>query len=326
MNRPTDRPATPYRVELSTGERTELDAVARQLARTPPSLVDDADWLSEARRLGCHVPVRLREAIRRYRHSSGPDGLLLITNLPIVDDGRRPTPTEPDSVERLATVPACVAMLLGQELGEVIAYREEKQGALVQNVVPVRALARSQSNGGSVPLELHCENAFHPHRPDFVGLVCLRQGQQEQVGTSVAAIRPAVAQLGERHRTTLRQPRFVTDAPPSFRSGEPASAHPVLDGSASDPDVRVDFNATRALDEEADEALRGLREAVREFRTVQVLRPGEMVFLDNRVVMHGRDAFAPRYDGRDRWLHRVFVHLDHRRSRARRAGDGPVLS
>ena len=28
----------------------------------------------------------------------------------------------------------------------------------------------------------------------------------------------------------------------------------------------------------------------------------------------------------DRWLHRVFVHLDHRRSRGHRPGDGPVLT
>jgi L-asparagine oxygenase len=36
-------------------------------------------------------------------------------------------------------------------------------------------------------------------------------------------------------------------------------------------------------------------------------------------------AFTPRYDGADRWLHRVFVHLDGRRSRPHRPGNGSVL-
>ena len=62
-------------------------------------------------------------------------------------------------------VPATVAVLLAGALGTIVAFRDEKRGALVQNVVPVPALAASQSNGGSVPLEFHTENAFHPHRP-----------------------------------------------------------------------------------------------------------------------------------------------------------------
>jgi L-asparagine oxygenase len=41
--------------------------------------------------------------------------------------------------------------------------------------------------------------------------------------------------------------------------------------------------------------------------------------------VHGRVAFTPRYDGYDRWLHRVFVHLDHRRSRPARPANGAVL-
>jgi L-asparagine oxygenase len=56
-----------------------------------------------------------------------------------------------------------------------------------------------------------------------------------------------------------------------------------------------------------------------------VLEPGDMVFVDNRLVVHGRIAFWPRYDGTDRWLHRIFVHLDNRRSRSRRVGNGAVL-
>jgi L-asparagine oxygenase len=41
--------------------------------------------------------------------------------------------------------------------------------------------------------------------------------------------------------------------------------------------------------------------------------------------VHGRTGFAPRYDGKDRWLQRTFVMNDLRRSRFQRPGDGYVL-
>ncbi|WP_369228235.1 transposase [Streptomyces sp. R39] len=56
-----------------------------------------------------------------------------------------------------------------------------------------------------------------------------------------------------------------------------------------------------------------------------MLQPGEPAFVDNRLSVHGRTTFEARYDGRDRWLHRTFVHLDNRRNRRHRGEDGFVL-
>jgi hypothetical protein len=44
----------------------------------------------------------------------------------------------------------------------------------------------------------------------------------------------------------------------------------------------------------------------------------DLCFLDNRNVVHGREPFTPRYDGRDRWLKRVNVVSDLRRTRTDR--------
>ncbi|WP_220096424.1 TauD/TfdA family dioxygenase [Streptomyces cyaneus] len=222
-------------------------------------------------------------------------------------------------------MPAAIAMLVGLQLGEIVAYRNEKRGALVQNVVPVRMLENSQSNGGSVSLQFHTENAFHPNRPDYVGLLCLRPAHQEEVGTYVASIRQALPLLSDKDRAILCENRFITSPPPSFRSEQKTEPHPLLSGDIDDPDIRVDFHATAALDDTGAEAMSRLGEALAAVRSALHLRHGDMVFLDNRLVVHGRSAFTPRYDGTDRWLHRVFVHLDNRRSRARRPGGGAVL-
>ncbi|SDN47849.1 TauD/TfdA family dioxygenase [Actinacidiphila guanduensis] len=309
-------------VRLTAPERAGLQALADGLAG--PALVDDPGWQRQARDAGGRLPPRLAAALRSFRHDPGPEGTFTVGNLP-VPAALPPTPAVPESVERAATVPAALAVLLGAELGAVIAYREEKHGALVQNVVPVPALAGSQSNGGSVRLEFHTENAFHPHRPDYVGLLCLRPAHEDQVGTQVASIRRALPLMDEGCAAALREARYLTEAPPSFAGAGLSRPHPVLSGAPEDPDLRVDFHATRALDEGAQKALAQLREALWAVRADVVLRPGDMVFVDNRLVVHGRVAFTPRYDGTDRWLHRVFVHLDHRRTRASRPGNGAVL-
>lgn len=312
-------------LDLTPDEQDGLRTVVEDLRRAAPRLVDHAGWQAQARAASCGLPVRLLTAIRSFRHDPGHAGTLTITNLPIAAGALPPTPNVPDSVARAATVPATVAMLLGLQLGEVIAYRDEKQGALVQDVVPVPVLARSQSNGGSVPLELHTENAFHPHRPDYVGLLCLRGAQDDRVGTRVAAVRQALPLLSGRDRTVLHEARFVTEAPPSFVSASRSGPRAVLLGSVEDPDICVDFHATSAVDPSAARALSALRDALMEVEVELVLGPGDMVFVDNRLVVHGRIAFWPRYDGTDRWLHRVFVHLDNRRGRAARVGNGAVL-
>jgi L-asparagine oxygenase len=320
------RPESEYHLELTDAERSELGSLAEQLAQTPPGLLDDAGWLDHARDLSCSIPVRLMEAVRRYRHDSGQEGTLFAANLPIDESALPKTPEVRESVERGATVPAAVSMLIGLQLGELVAYSEEKAGALVQNVIPVRGLEESQSNSGSTELELHVENAFHPHRPDYIGLMCLRNDHAKKAGTLVASMRQALPLLRESDREVLQEMRFVTAMPPSFRSGGDTAAHAVLDGSRDDPNVRLDLSATTPLDDEAKQVLERLRLVLAEVVSSLVLQSGEMAFLDNHVVLHGRTHFLPRYDGRDRWLHRVYVHLDNRLSKPGRVGNSPVVA
>ncbi|MFE5159895.1 TauD/TfdA family dioxygenase [Streptomyces sp. NPDC056697] len=312
-------------VNLSAADCRETGALAAELAATAPGLIDDPRWVAEARRKSCRLPTRLREATRLFRHDPGRDGVLIVRNLPL-DEAELPlTPTVPESVERTATVPAAVAVMVTLQIGEIAAYRDEKSGALVQNVVPVPGREESQSNAGSTPLELHVENAFHPHCPDYVGLLCLRNDQPLNAGTMVSSIRTALGLLSPGTLSVLREERFTTTPPPSFSGGGPDPAHAVLRGDPDDPDVKVDFHATTTDDDEAKVALEALRGAFLQAARTLVLRPGEMAVVDNRIAIHGRTAYQPKYDGYDRWLHRTFIHLDHRRTRAHRAGNGNVL-
>lgn len=45
------------------------------------------------------------------------------------------------------------------------------------------------------------------------------------------------------------------------------------------------------------------------------LDPGEVLVVDNDLVVHGRVPFQARYDGTDRWLKRSSVRAKGRRTR-----------
>ncbi len=60
--------------------------------------------------------------------------------------------------------------------------------------------------------------------------------------------------------------------------------------------------------------------------TQVVLRPGDIIFIDNFRAVHGRDPFMARYDGTDRWLKRLNVSRNLRASRgARRSSTDRVV-
>jgi len=313
--------------EISEVERAELVALAERLTGSRHPLIDTPQWLSAALDASSFLPRRLLTALRTFRHDPGPHGTLLLRNLPVVADEPLPvTPAVPNSVEQVPTVAASVLSSVMLQLGEVIAFRNEKSGHLVQNVVPVPGREESQSNAGSVLLELHVENAFHDNRPDYVGLLCIREDPTGDAKLCTSSIRQALPLLDAGTRQVLAEPRFLTEPPPSFGALDSiGSAHPILQGDLEDPNVLVDFAATHPLDDTAKAAMAALREAFVETMTGHRLRAGDLAVVDNRVAVHGRTSFTPRYDGADRWLERVYAHLDNRRSRVDRAGGGPVL-
>ena len=52
--------------------------------------------------------------------------------------------------------------------------RDLAQNACVLARRDVPGKEAKQENGGSVLLEFHTEDGFHPYKPDFLGLLCLR--------------------------------------------------------------------------------------------------------------------------------------------------------
>lgn len=310
---------------LDQADSAALGVLARDLCATATAGVDDPKWVAAARDAWHDSPAGFRKALHRFRRDPGNGGAMVLGGLPVDPEALGRTPTVAGSVQRSASIPAALLLLAACGLGDPGAFLAEKGGALVQDVVPVPTQEEFQGNAGSVELSFHTENAFHPHRPDYVLLLCLREDHERRAGLRTVCVREILPLLGEDTRACLSSPEFATEPPPSFGSGESVPAHPVLLGDPADPGLRVDLAATRPLTARAADALEELRHAFAATARTVYLAPGDLAVVDNRVTAHGRTAFTPRYDGMDRWVQRTFVLADLRRSRAYRPGDGYVL-
>ncbi|MGW6707385.1 TauD/TfdA family dioxygenase [Streptomyces sp. NPDC054956] len=327
----TRSPAVAADWSLDPADAGACEELARTLCAGEHDQVDDPEWVARARDAWEDLPHALRREVRRFRRHSGPPGTLVIGGLPVDRKALPATPSVPGSVQRRATVPAAVLTMVACGLGEPLAYRAEKSGALVQDVVPVPGQETFHGNAGSVPLSFHTENGFHPHPPDYVIFLCLRSDHDKIAGMRVAGIRQALPLLTPASREALFAPEFITTPPPSFGRDAAASAHGVeprgvLSGAVEDPDIRMAQLVTTPLTPRAAAALTEFGRACEATARTLRLNPGDLVVIDNRVTVHGRTAFHPRYDGADRWLQRTYVTTDLRRSRDHRPHDGHVLA
>ncbi|WP_406395232.1 TauD/TfdA family dioxygenase [Streptomyces sp. NBC_00882] len=312
-------------LKLADDEARLTAKVADALVGNGTQDVDSAEWISQARSAWEELPIRMRRVAREFRRNSGSSGVLLVEGLPVEAWTLPPTPSVFNSVQRNVSRTAALLAMMAAGLGDPAAFRAEKYGALVQDVVPVKGQEQFQGNAGSVVLELHNENAFHAYRPDYVMLLCLRPDHDGAAGLRTASIRNVLPLLGEELKKRLSTQEFVTAAPPSFgESGEPPR-HAVLSGAPEDPDLRVDFAATRGVTDGAQDALMEFRDVMLRAANVLYLDSGNLAVVDNRIATHGRTEFQPRYDGGDRWLQRTFILNDLRRSREFRHRDGHVI-
>ncbi|MBD0706857.1 MULTISPECIES: TauD/TfdA family dioxygenase [unclassified Streptomyces] len=304
-------------IVLSETESGILEAAALRLAaQYTDSSLHNTDLLHAVELAAAALPSEVRRALISFRDEGNTSGTLLLRGLPL---GSLPaTPDRPeDEPEWTSVSVATLAQLMVMSvLGRAISYSDEKNGNLVQDVSPKRGAEQRQENSGSILLELHTEDGFHPAAPHFLSLICLRGDRDGIAATVTGGIGDVLPELDARTVATLRRPEFRTKFSTSFVHDTDeevlAPAAPVLSGTETNPDLRVDFHGTVGTTPAARAALAALEDAVLGSLRGIVLEPGELIILDNRRTVHGRTGFNPRYDGADRWLRRSFALADLR--------------
>ncbi|MDT0329877.1 TauD/TfdA family dioxygenase [Nocardiopsis sp. DSM 44743] len=303
-------------IELTEHETAAIVAAALELfGRHRHRHLHEEALLYDVETVAGRLPSRLQTELRRFRDHGNPDGALVIDGIPVETNVPTPAGDGPDPHWSLVPVTTFAQMMVMSVLGSVIGYRDEKEGRLVQDVFPRVGQERRQENSGSVLLELHTEDGFLDRPPHYLSLICVRGDHDAVAATLACGIRRVLPSIPADVVAVLRRDRFQIAFSTSFTGGrEDIWSRPlaVLTGPIDDPHLTVDFHGMVGLDGEAQNALDRLRELFLENVVGAVLRPGQLMIVDNRVAVHGRTSFEPRYDGTDRWLRRCFSVSDLR--------------
>jgi L-asparagine oxygenase len=213
---------------------------------------------------------------------------------------------------------ALLQLLLGRSLGAPYGQSAARPESLVHDVFPCAdQLDQPNSSAGArAPFAFHtdrsCATDYH-QRPDWVTLGCVRN--VERAATRVAELRHVVADLPRRHRRCLTEP--------NFRFGRQGSkVGPIVSPDTElGESIRLSTDMT-PLTTEAEAAYRSLKASSAAVADEVVLEPGQVLFLPNRLCVHGRDPFDPHPDPEQRrYLQRIYIRTSA--IRAEREGGRP---
>ena len=338
--------ADPGRIVLSEEEVGEIRGVLAGLT-SRFSTPEGAEFLDEAGVAAHALPLRVRRALGAFRLHEPDSAMCIVSGLPGDGEKNGATPGhwKVKEAANQTLEEEMLLVLLATLLGDPIGWSTQQDGRVVHDILPIQGHEQEQLGSGSeVLLTWHVEDAFHPYRGDYIGLMCLRN--PDGVPTTFAPVKK-VEVTPEEFRL-LSEPHFVIRPDeshlPKNRGTGPANPLieraytkitkmkdsperiAVLFGDPGAPYVRMDpYFMDPADDPEAQAALDAVVARMDEALEDRVLEAGDICFIDNFQGVHGRKPFHARFDGTDRWLKRVNITRDLRKSRDSRESAGSRL-
>jgi Taurine catabolism dioxygenase TauD, TfdA family len=302
-----------HRLDLTEEELGAIRPLVKEAASRHGS-VEEADFLDNASTYAQELPRRLRAFLNTFRLAE-PWGVCLISGYPVDDAkiGKTPPHWRKNLDGSSTTEEEIFLNLCGALLGDAIAWSHQRGGLICQDLMPIKGHEDKMLGSGSErALVWHTEDARYSYRGDYIGLMCMRN--PDAVRTTFALVDEV--SLDPEQVEVLFEPCFLFRPDPSHPTDSEGEKAPVLFGDPKSPYIRFDpYSMERPETEEARSAMDYLIRAIDEILTGVALRPGECLFIDNYKAVHGRSSFKARFDGTDRWLKRINVARDLRRSR-----------
>lgn len=314
---------------LSSSELFEIEASIQDMR---VGIQNDVDLYTKAKLASLKLPLKLRENLIQLRfESSTPYCVISGFSINDLTIGNTPISNQSDDKHDISREDILLTMLASQ-LGIPFSFATQQKGRLVQTIVPVKDKEYSQLGVGSrEELVWHTEDGFHPNRPDFILLMCMRN--HDKVPTTVGELpnNLSVEEIEllfsenfyllpdpdhashlknwktDEQRIAFEQMRKYVESPQS---------QSILYGSRSKPFMRLDpkFTSIASDQHPSVTAYHKLITTMDEQLKNIALKPGEILIIDNHRAVHGRRSFTPKYDGTDRWLKKINVTLDARKS------------
>ena len=313
-----------HRLELTDEEVGAIRPLVKEVASRHGS-VEEADFLDSATTYAQELPRRIRAFLSAFRLAE-PSGICVVSGYPVDDSkiGKTPAHWRKEPGDSSTLEEEVFLNLCGALLGDAIAWAHQRDGIICQDLVPIESDENEMLGSGSaLDLVWHTEDARYSYRGDYIGLMCLRN--PDAVPTTFASIDDV--RLDPDQIEVLLEPRFIFRPDPSHPTDGEREKASVLFGDPESPYLRFDpYSMDQPETEEARSAMDYLIHVIDENLTDVVLLPGECLFIDNYKAVHGRSSFKARFDGTDRWLKRINIARDLRKSRGvRKAPESRVI-
>jgi L-asparagine oxygenase len=300
-------------LDLRNRDTIALSDLSQKVEHSP--YLDHEVFLDQVRALVADLPEPLLAEVEALRNDPGHPGTLLVKGMPL-DPIVLGTPAAPATLQfaKRTFVSEFCLVSCGLATGTVFSFREEYGGALVHSIVPRRFLCADTGHFGASNLDFHTEFAWSRIRPEFVLLYCIRNDHDRRARTLVANVGAAAQLLGSK-KELLTRPLFRLGAPDSIQhllQKEDTWTEPVavLREEPQPTVARVNFTFVQPETHDAGRALRDFHDALSVVARSHQLLPGQLLILDNRRVVHARNSYSPKFDGRDRWVQQVYVRTD----------------
>ncbi|MFD5659767.1 TauD/TfdA family dioxygenase [Streptomyces hirsutus] len=299
---------------LTAATATELTTIAAKLLAEHGSATSPE--LLKALPDAC---AQLGDEVRHVlRPVDTADGLFVLRGLHLDDTELGPTPGHWSTVADAGALWDVVLLLVSALMGTPIAWDGQQDGRFVHNIVPSPGHEGEQTGASSsVLLTPHTEDAFHPGRAHLLLLACMRN--HDHIATTAASIRLtelAKEDIAQLKRTVV--PILPDDAYEQAQqfAGPPAPV-PTLFDTPEGLTMRFDpaYTPMDEADQQWREAYGRLEAELARVSVAVSLEPGDVLVVDNDMVVHGRVPFKARYDGTDRWLKRASVRVEGRPTR-----------
>lgn len=305
-------------MELTSGEISTFQKLADLITANPSNSPEL--FCMQVKEQSNNIPTRIKKELEVFASSGSKNGFLLIKTIPIDNSSIPDTPEGNHFKVGETTILAKIQAIIVSYISELIAYEAEGYGRLFQDVVPIKSMEKQQTSlGSNTELEIHTEQAFSKLRPDILSLACLRGDQS--AFTHIFPINSILNNTTEDEQTLLKKPLWYTGVDLSFKlnnndfiDGDIRGPMPIISGPANNPTLVFDQDLMTSSVPEAREMIKKIINLYYQHKVRHNLKPGEIILIDNNRAVHGRSAFSPKYDGKDRFLIRCFSTFDFKKS------------
>ena len=297
-------------LEIREDEKEILTILGKSLKHNSPTN-NTEEFISVANKLSLRLPSRIKRELEEFKKNGDKYGALLIRNLP-----NEPFVITPkDNKEHIGetTILANVQALFNEYMGHMVSYEAEGDGYLFQDMVPNKELSKTQTSlGSNVELELHTEQAFSDYRPDYLSLACIKGDKHAY--TFFLHVNQILEQMSDDEIHYLEKKKWKIGVDMSFALNgcDFAARGPlsILKYNGQHYDLVFDQDLLMGMSITSSKMISEIVDIYYKCRNGYVLRPGEILMLDNNKVVHGRSPFQPKFDGNNRFIVRSFIMND----------------